>query len=132
MMRFGERLRSLRIEKGITQKQFAILFKVAESTVSMYERSEREPAFEQLERIADYFDVSVDYLMGRTGDRSPSGIRKSEAKDPELADLMAKLEEKGAALQAKTMLRTASKMSKRQLEDVLKVFEMIETDDSDE
>lgn len=77
-MGFGERLRSLREEKKITQKELAKLFKIAESTVSMYERGEREPNFEIVNKIANFFNVSTDYLLGRTDDPTPP--RKS--KDP--------------------------------------------------
>lgn len=55
----------LRENKKITQKELARLFKVAESTISMYERNEREPSFSFVEKLADFFDVSVDYLLGR-------------------------------------------------------------------
>lgn len=72
-MGFGERLRSLREEKKITQKELAKLFKIAESTVSMYERGEREPNFEIVNKIANFFNVSADYLLGRTDDPTPPG-----------------------------------------------------------
>jgi transcriptional regulator with XRE-family HTH domain len=65
-MNFGQRLRKLREEKGDTQKQLARVLNVSESTIGMYERGEREPNFETLNKIANYFGVPVDYLMGRT------------------------------------------------------------------
>ena len=70
-MEFGERLRSLREKKRITQKELAKLFKIAESTVSMYERGEREPNFEIVNKLANFFGVSIDYLLGRTDDPTP-------------------------------------------------------------
>lgn len=83
-MGFGERLRSLRTKKKVTQKQFATMFKIADSTVSMYERGEREPAYEQLERFADYFGVTIDYLMGRTDDPSPTESITLNEDDPDV------------------------------------------------
>lgn len=65
-MQFGNVLRSLRQRNNITQKQLADIFGVSESRIGMYERCQREPDFEMLEAIADYFNVDMDYLTGRT------------------------------------------------------------------
>ncbi len=62
-MRFGETLRGLLAEKGITQKQMAADLNIAASTLGNYIQNSREPDHETLKRIADYFDVSVDYLL---------------------------------------------------------------------
>lgn len=66
MPTFGERLRSLRASKNLSQMDFAKQIKVSKSSVNMYERDEREPGFETLERIADYFNVDIDYLLGKS------------------------------------------------------------------
>ena len=71
MEAFKDRLRFLRENKKITQKELAKLINVAESTVSMYERGEREPSFEIAVRLANLFNVSIDYLLGRTDDPTP-------------------------------------------------------------
>lgn len=65
-MQFGNVLRSLRQRNKMTQKQLADIFGVSESRIGMYERCQREPDFEMLEAIADYFNVDMDYLTGRT------------------------------------------------------------------
>ncbi|MBR3008353.1 MAG: helix-turn-helix transcriptional regulator [Stomatobaculum sp.] len=65
-MPFGKVLRSLRIKNSMTQKQLADTLGVSESRIGMYERCQREPDFEMLEAIADYFNVDMDYLTGRT------------------------------------------------------------------
>lgn len=65
-MPFGSVLKRLRMQNGLTQKQLADVLGISESTVGMYERGHREPAFELLEAIADYFNVDMDYLTGRT------------------------------------------------------------------
>ncbi|MUG45478.1 helix-turn-helix domain-containing protein [Paenibacillus woosongensis] len=66
MATFGQRLRTLRIENNLTQKDLAKLFKVSESAIGMYERDEREPSFKLTNQIADHFNVTTDYLHGRT------------------------------------------------------------------
>jgi transcriptional regulator with XRE-family HTH domain len=69
---FGERLSKLRTEKKLSQAELASRLNIAKSTLAMYETDKREPSFETVERIADFFDVKVDYLLGRTDDPSPS------------------------------------------------------------
>lgn len=57
------KIRELRLKKGLTMKQLGEILSVAESTISLYERGKRQPDFETLKRIADFFDVSIDYLL---------------------------------------------------------------------
>lgn len=63
-------MRRLRKERNLMQKDIAEIFKMSESAVSMYERNQREPSFEQVREFADYFHVSVDWLMGRSDSRN--------------------------------------------------------------
>ncbi|MEY8385915.1 helix-turn-helix domain-containing protein [Oscillospiraceae bacterium 38-13] len=63
---FGQRLRELRKQRGISQNELSKHVGVSKSSVNMYERGEREPSFETLEAIADFFNVNMDYLLGRT------------------------------------------------------------------
>ncbi|EEL64119.1 helix-turn-helix domain-containing protein (plasmid) [Bacillus cereus] len=65
MKTFGNIIRDLRKQKGITQKELALSLKLSESTIGMYERNERQPDYNTLIRIADYFNVSTDFLLGR-------------------------------------------------------------------
>lgn len=70
-MEFGERLYRLRIEQGVYQKQLAIYLNVSVGTISNYENGVHSPDLKSLRKIADYFKVSVDYLLGRTEYVSP-------------------------------------------------------------
>lgn len=60
------RLKELRKKKGISQVRLAIELNTTQNTISRYETGEREPGITELIKIADYFNVSVDYLIGRT------------------------------------------------------------------
>lgn len=60
------RIRDLRRKKGISQLRLATDLNTTQNTISRYETGEREPGIEELIKIADYFGVSVDYLIGRT------------------------------------------------------------------
>ena len=66
MPKFCDRLRTLRTNKGLSQQDFAKQLGISKSSVNMYERGEREPSFEMLEVIADYFNVDMDYLLGKS------------------------------------------------------------------
>lgn len=59
-------LKELRKSKGISQVKLAMELNTSQNTISRYETGEREPGINELIRIADYFNVSVDYLLGRT------------------------------------------------------------------
>lgn len=60
------RLRQLRKERRISQLKLALDLNMNQNTVSRYENREREADYETLIRLADYFDVSIDYLLGRS------------------------------------------------------------------
>ena len=63
------RLKELRKEKGYTQNQVAIYCDITEKAYQNYELKTREPKIEILIRIADFFEVSLDYLVGRTNEK---------------------------------------------------------------
>ena len=60
------RLKSLRKERKISQLKLAIDLNMNQNTISRYENMERQADYETLIAFADYFDVSVDYLLGRS------------------------------------------------------------------
>ncbi|KXH90484.1 MULTISPECIES: helix-turn-helix transcriptional regulator [Bacillus] len=66
MKTFGNILRELRKEKKLTQRELAQTLKLSESTIGMYERNERQPDYATLNSIANYFEVTTDFLLGRT------------------------------------------------------------------
>ena len=59
------RLKELRAAKGVTQKEVAGYVRCTALAYSRYEREEREPDIDMLWKLADYFEVSVDYIIGR-------------------------------------------------------------------
>lgn len=91
MSTFGSRLRSLRSQRGLTQKDFSKLLQLSESAIGMYERDQREPSLELVRRMADFFEVSIDYILGRDHYVSEGRSRYSAAEhwteeERELAD----------------------------------------------
>ncbi|OEH86215.1 hypothetical protein BHU72_11810 [Desulfuribacillus stibiiarsenatis] len=68
----GQRLRGLRKLKKMTQQDIADKMSLAKSTISQYENNINEPDNEMINKLADFFEVTVDYLLGRTDNPSPA------------------------------------------------------------
>ena len=64
------RLKELRKQHKISQLKMALDLNMNQNTISRYENMEREADYATLIRLADYFDVSLDYLLGRTNDKA--------------------------------------------------------------
>lgn len=65
MSTFSDRLKKLREQSNLSQSELASRIDIAKSTLAMYETGKREPKFDTVRRIADFFDVSADYLLGQ-------------------------------------------------------------------
>ncbi|MBO3444841.1 helix-turn-helix transcriptional regulator [Clostridium sp. CCUG 7971] len=76
-MNFAEILKYERLQTGLNQAEFAKIFSVTKQTVSNWENGNRNPDSATLSKLADYFEVSVDYLLGRTDERN-SNIEKTK------------------------------------------------------
>lgn len=64
-----DRLKQLRMEKGKTQKEMAKELGTTDVSIGRYELGTREPKTDILNALADYFDVTTDYLLGRTDEK---------------------------------------------------------------
>lgn len=69
-MTFGERLASLRNRTGLSQSELAKRVNISKSALAMYETNNREPNFQITKKLADYFEVSIDYLLCRTDEKN--------------------------------------------------------------
>lgn len=67
----GERLKQLVREKGLEQQEAAIQLNIKIPTFNGYVSNKREPSIEKLKKLAEYFNVSVDYLIGYSDIRDP-------------------------------------------------------------
>ena len=66
MVVIGKRIRQLRTSRGMTQKQLADILGICEVSFQRYEYGTARPILDKLIALADYFDVSLDFLVGRT------------------------------------------------------------------
>lgn len=88
-MKLGELLAKLRKERGILQKELANYLNVTVATISNYEKGVRAPDYETLIKLADFFDVSTDYLLQRTDYRSSiSTLNERLLVDYKVCDLL--------------------------------------------
>lgn len=78
-----ERLKQLRLELDKTQREIAALLGIARTTYIGYEKGERSPDLEMVDKIAGVFKVSTDYLLGRTDVREPADIDPAEKHHPD-------------------------------------------------
>lgn len=66
------RLRELRLAKGESQEQLAKILGVSRTSYTKYENGQHDPSMEALNMLAEHFNVSVDYLLGREDTKTPS------------------------------------------------------------
>lgn len=80
------RLKQLRENKGLTQAELAKLVDISASSIGMYEQGRREPSQEVLLQFADFFNVSVDYILGR--DKSNANTPHSPKDQRDLSEFL--------------------------------------------
>ncbi|AOT68372.1 helix-turn-helix domain-containing protein [Geosporobacter ferrireducens] len=76
----SERLKQLRTENDLLQKDVADKINITTSAYGFYEQGKRTPDAETLQKLADFFNVSVDYLLGRTNEKNSMNIKESPEK----------------------------------------------------
>lgn len=79
---FAEILKTLRKGKSLSQVEFAQAFNISKGTIAMWETGKRQPDYDTLQKLADFFSVSVDYLLGREDEKKePESMNASELND---------------------------------------------------
>lgn len=85
-MKLGEKLKILRLEKGLSLQELADKFNVGKTTIANYERGDRKPDYEMIIKFCKFFDVTSDYLLGLTDDPNLVVV-KGEDLPKELRDI---------------------------------------------
>jgi len=136
-MTFAQRLKTLREEKKLSQRELAKLIKMASSTLGMYETGKREPDFDTVSKIADFFHVSVDYLLGRK-DPTPLDTQNETNKkafcdavknDPELLEFWEDTKDRE---ELKEMLKQAKKLGPAAIRQVVRFMKFVEDEEPKE
>lgn len=75
---FAERLKLLRTQKKMSQKELGQALGVSSSTIGMYEREKRTPDLSMVKAVSSFFEVSIDYLLGTTNDPVIKNLNSNE------------------------------------------------------
>lgn len=108
-----QNLREIRKKCGLTQKELAERIGSSESAISMYESGKRQPDYETLLKISDYFGVSVDYLLGKETPRQ---------NDPELDALLEQLKNRP---EMRMLFKLASDATADDVRQAVRIIEAI-------
>ena len=113
----GERIKTLRIEKNLLQKDLAKKLNLSQQTISLYESNRRQPDYLTLQNIATFFNVSVDYLLGRTDIRDFSKVHIKEPEEKYISD---------------KIFEDIKKLSPKSQEELIKLIELYKIRDIQE
>lgn len=88
-------IRKLRKSHDLTMKQFGEMMGVSESMISLYENNKAQPDINMIYKMADYFDVSIDFLLGRKTDES----KEEKTDDKLVVDILSLTKEEKTLVQ---------------------------------
>ncbi len=121
---FGERLKQLRLNSGLSQQELSDELNIGRSTLANYEQGKREPNFKTLEIIADYFNVDMNFLTGWKPTDSLGDYRKNllylKENEPDLIELYNEIH---ANDQLVILLDKAKKLEPQDLAQILKIID---------
>lgn len=120
-MEYGDVLKNLRNRKGLSQRELADRLKINRSTYARYETSSTQPDYETLKKLAQFHDVTVDYILGMSNEKQPQLTEKDER---DIAKRIAALREDLA--NAEGLSFHGEPMSEEAIESLLEAMEYAE------
>ena len=78
-MKTGEKIRYLRIKSNLTSKELSRIINISESSISLYENDKRKPSIKLIIKMADFFNVSTDFLLGVSTNTLSELVKDTEA-----------------------------------------------------
>ena len=126
---FGERLKHLRNEMGLTQQDLAKLLNISPSTVGMYEQGRRDPDTGTINFLASYFRVSADYLLGRSDIRETpeKRIENAISDDSELLEFWQELRERE---DLQILFKQVRPLSEESIKRIIRYIKMVEDEEA--
>lgn len=120
-------IKDLRKKAGLSQKEFADLFNVHQTAVSQWETGKTTPDKETLIKISDYFNISVDSLLGKTDIKNPRPKNEEELinNDPKLTEYLEELRNRP---EMRMMFSLAKSATKEDVEKAVKIIEAFLSD----
>ena len=130
MKNFSIRLKELRAEKEITGEELGKKFNVSKTAVSYWESGRNFPGEETIRKLADFFQVSVDYLLGNSDIRNPyenhQRISESIKDDKELWELWEVLKERE---DLQLLIKQTKQMTEKDIRQIIKIIKAIEDEE---
>lgn len=130
MKNFSTRLKELRAEKEITGEELGKKFNVSKTAVSYWESGRNFPGEETIRKLADFFQVSVDYLLGNSDIRNPyenhQRISESIKDDKELLEFWEVLKERE---DLQLLFKQTKQMTEKDIRQIIKIIKAIEDEE---
>lgn len=130
MKNFSNRLKELRAEKEITGEELGKKFNVSKTAVSYWESGRNFPGEETIRKLADFFQVSVDYLLGNSDVRNPyenhQRISESIKDDKELLEFWEVLKERE---DLQLLFKQTKQMTEKDIRQIIKIIKAIEDEE---
>lgn len=127
---FGDKLKKLRSEKNMTQEELAKLFNTGKASISNYENNSRLPDAITISKYADFFGVSVDYILGRTDIRnSVDQVHAAVKDDPELAEFWDIMKERESL---QILFKQAKQLDDKDIKQMIRIIKAIEDEEANE
>jgi HTH-type transcriptional regulator, competence development regulator len=117
MSSLGSNIRKLREKENLSQKDFAKKIGISNVVLSRYEKDERKPDYDMLNKIADYFEVTIDYLLGRE--------EKVKTKEDSLEEVNKLVKEYGIEQFGFFDIEKWKDLSQEDIEEIKKHFEYV-------
>jgi len=128
LVTFAERLKQLRNETGVTMEDLAEEIGTTKSTISRYENNKREPKKHFIEKTADYFGVSTDYLLGLTNNRSNADkIKKAISDDPELQETWEQIAQRE---NLQLLFKQTKDLDDKAIKQIIRIIKAIEDEEA--
>lgn len=126
-MKVGKRLKQLREELNMTQKELADKLSISRAAVGLYEQGKRNVDNDTLLKLSEIFNVSADYLLGNTDIKTPvDKISSALSDDPDLLAFWNTLKERE---DLQLLFKQTKDMSPRAIRQVIQIIKIIESEE---
>ncbi|MCL4441152.1 MAG: helix-turn-helix domain-containing protein [Firmicutes bacterium] len=124
-LQYGERIAHLREENGLTQEELSIKIGISRAALSHYEKNRRQPDYDTIRKLADFFGVSVDYVLGHTNIReTPEKVIDNALQDdPELMAIWLEIKNRE---DLQSLFREVKPMTPENVKKVIRIIKALE------
>jgi transcriptional regulator with XRE-family HTH domain len=129
-MSFGSKISSLRKKRNMTQEDLAKEMSISKSAISMYEIDKRNPDPDMLKRFANFFDVSIDYLLDMPdSEMNVQQISEAIKDEPELLEFWDMLKDRE---DLQILFKQTKKLDAKGIQQIIRIIKAIEDEEDNE